>query len=141
MATATRTVTYNDQETALTGFLAWDDAARRPLPGLLLVYGGAGLDDHAKGQARRYAAHGFAVLACDMFGDGVQEVLAGHRPEFPGAEEPRHRDLAQHLRQQPGVVVRLSEQPRSAAVAGEQRPGYFALVLSPVPSSRPGAGC
>ena len=28
MATVTRTVTYNDQETALTGFLAWDDAAR-----------------------------------------------------------------------------------------------------------------
>jgi dienelactone hydrolase len=71
MAIATRTVRYDDQETALTGFLAWDDAARQPLPGLLLVHGGAGLDDHAKGQARRYAAHGYAVLACDMFGDGV----------------------------------------------------------------------
>ena len=71
MATATRTVTYHDQETALTGLLAWDDAARHPLPGLLLVHGGAGLDDHAKGQAQRYAAHGYTVLACDMFGDGV----------------------------------------------------------------------
>jgi len=71
MATATRTVTYTDEETALTGFLAWDDAARHPLPGLLLVHGGAGLDDHAKGQAQRYAAHGYTVLACDMFGDGV----------------------------------------------------------------------
>jgi hypothetical protein len=30
MATATRIVTYNDQETALTGFLAWDDAAPQP---------------------------------------------------------------------------------------------------------------
>jgi len=47
MATATRVVTYNDQETALTGLLAWDDAAGRPLPGLLLVHGGAGLDEHA----------------------------------------------------------------------------------------------
>ena len=71
MATATRTVTYTDEETALTGFLAWDDAAQHPLPGLLLVHGGAGLDDHAKGQAQRYAAHGYTVLACDMFGDGV----------------------------------------------------------------------
>ena len=71
MATATRTVTYTDEETALTGFLAWDDAARHALPGLLLVHGGAGLDDHAKGQAQRYAAHGYTVLACDMFGDGV----------------------------------------------------------------------
>jgi dienelactone hydrolase len=75
MTTATRTVTYADQETALTGFLAWDDAAPQPLPGLLLVHGGAGLDDHARGQAQRYAAHGYTVLACDMFGDGV----AGNR--------------------------------------------------------------
>lgn len=75
MAVATRKVTYNDQETALTGVLAWDDAAGHPLPGLLLVHGGAGLDDHARGQAHRYAAHGYAVLACDMFGEGV----AGNR--------------------------------------------------------------
>src|ERR1700746_3044286 len=75
MATATRTITYEDQGTALAGLLAWDDAAQPPLPGLLLVHGGAGLDDHAKGQARRYAAHGYAVLACDMFGEGV----AGNR--------------------------------------------------------------
>jgi dienelactone hydrolase len=75
MAVATRMVTYNDQKTALTGVLAWDDAAGQPLPGLLLVHGGAGLDDHAKGQAQRYAAHGYAVLACDMFGEGV----AGNR--------------------------------------------------------------
>lgn len=72
---ATRELAYHDQGTALTGVLAWDDAAREPLPGLLLVHGGAGLDDHAKGQARRYAEHGYVVLACDMFGDGV----AGNR--------------------------------------------------------------
>lgn len=41
MATATRTITYEDQGTALTGFLARDDAAQPSLPGLLLVHGGA----------------------------------------------------------------------------------------------------
>jgi dienelactone hydrolase len=75
MAIATRPVTYDDQKTALTGVLAWDDAGPHPLPGLLLVHGGAGLDDHARGQARRYAEHGYAVLAGDMFGEGV----AGNR--------------------------------------------------------------
>ena len=68
---ATRELTYQDLQTALTGVLAWDDAAGQPQPGLLLVHGGAGLDDHAKGQARRYAEQGYVVLACDMFGDGV----------------------------------------------------------------------
>ena len=71
MAIATRSVTYHDQDTALTGLLAWDEAAGWPQPGLLLVHGGAGLDDHARGQAQRYAAHGYAVLAGDMLGAGV----------------------------------------------------------------------
>jgi dienelactone hydrolase len=71
MAIATRSVTYHDQDIVLNGVLAWDDAAGQPRPGLLLVHGGAGLDDHARGQARRYAAHGYAVLAGDMFGAGV----------------------------------------------------------------------
>ena len=62
MAIATR-VSHADQETALTGVLAWDEATPRPRPGLLLVHGGAGLDEHAKGRARRYAAPGNAVLA------------------------------------------------------------------------------
>ncbi|MBO0822279.1 MAG: dienelactone hydrolase family protein [Actinobacteria bacterium] len=71
MATATRVVSYHDQEIGLTGLLTWDDAVGQPQPGLLLAHGGAGLDDHAKGQARRYAQHGYAVLACDLFGEGV----------------------------------------------------------------------
>src|SRR5215831_20325974 len=50
-------------------------------PGCCSCTGGAGLDDHARGQARRYAAHGYAVLACDMFGDGV----AGNRERVMAA--------------------------------------------------------
>lgn len=41
MATATRMVTYADQETALAGFLTWDEATPQPQPGLLLVHGEA----------------------------------------------------------------------------------------------------
>src|SRR5689334_3119434 len=37
----------------------------------MLIHGGAGLDAHAREQAHRYAELGYAVLACDMFGDGV----------------------------------------------------------------------
>jgi dienelactone hydrolase len=71
MVTKTEALPYRDEEAALTGFLAWDDASAGELPGILVVHGGGGLDDHAKDQARRYAALGFVVLACDMFGDGV----------------------------------------------------------------------
>jgi dienelactone hydrolase len=71
MTIATRAVSYRHQETALTGLLAWDEAAQVPRPGILLVPGAAGLDDHAKAQARRYASLGHAVLACDMLGEGI----------------------------------------------------------------------
>ena len=42
-----------------------------PAPGILLVHGGAGLDEHAHEQARRWASTGYTVLACDMYGRGV----------------------------------------------------------------------
>ncbi len=58
-------------DTSLTGVLCRDEAQTGVRPGVLLVHGGGGLDEHARGQARRYAALGYVVLACDMFGDGV----------------------------------------------------------------------
>lgn len=116
MATATRTVTYNDQETALVGFLAWDDAARHPLPGLLLVHGGADLDDHARGQARRYAAHGYAVLAGDMFGDGV----AGNRE--------RVMACLVKLRDDPQLLSRRARAGLAALASCPEADGRFVAV-------------
>jgi dienelactone hydrolase len=116
MATATRAVTYYDQDTALTGLLAWDDAARYPRPGLLLVHGGAGLDDHAKGQARRYAAHGYAALACDMFGEGV----AGNRE--------RVMACLTGLRDDPQRMSRRAQAGLAALAGCSEADGWFAAV-------------
>jgi dienelactone hydrolase len=71
MAIATRVLAYGDLDTALTGVLHWNTAQRAPVPGILLIHGGGGLDEHARDQARRYAELGYTVLACDMYGDGV----------------------------------------------------------------------
>jgi dienelactone hydrolase len=68
---ASRDLYYRDLDTSLTGLFCWNEAQEGPRPGILLIHGGAGLDAHAREQARRYAALGYAVLACDMFGDGV----------------------------------------------------------------------
>jgi dienelactone hydrolase len=76
----TQTVTYRDGKIPLTGYLAWNDSDAKRRPGILVVHGGAGLDDHAKGRATRLAELGFVVFACDMYGDGVagdrQRVMA-----------------------------------------------------------------
>src|SRR5262245_62281031 len=68
--TETEHVTYRDGDTALTGFLALDRNPNRR-PGILVVHGGAGVDDHARGRAIRLAECGFVVFACDMYGESV----------------------------------------------------------------------
>ncbi len=76
----TQPIPYCDEDTPLTGFLAWDDHRDQKRPGILVVHGGAGLDQHAQGRAQRFAADGYVALACDMYGDGIagdrQRVMA-----------------------------------------------------------------
>ena len=71
----TQSIAYRDGQTELTGLLASNDSRCEKRPGILVVHGGAGLDDHAKERARRIAELGFVVFACDMYGNGV----AGNR--------------------------------------------------------------
>ncbi len=59
------TVSYLDGDLELTGVLHGPSPAPA---GILLIHGGAGLDDHARAQAARWAELGYAVLACDMYG-------------------------------------------------------------------------
>ncbi len=76
----TQPIRYRDQDQSLTGFLAWDDAKGNQRPGILVVHGGAGLDEHARQRAQSIAELGFVAFACDMYGDGItgdrQRVMA-----------------------------------------------------------------
>jgi dienelactone hydrolase len=64
------TIHYRDGDAKLSGLLVWggNELAR---PGVLVVQGGAGLDDHAKSRARQLAELGLLVFACDMYGEAV----------------------------------------------------------------------
>jgi dienelactone hydrolase len=65
----TKPQSYADGDTGLAGeFFVSTPGPSGRRPGIMLVHGGAGLDDHARQQARRYAEPGYVVLACDMFG-------------------------------------------------------------------------
>jgi dienelactone hydrolase len=75
MTVVTQDLEYTDDGTTLDGLVVLDEARSDQRPGVLLIHGGAGLDDHARGQAHRYAELGYVVLACDMYGRGV----AGNR--------------------------------------------------------------
>ena len=94
MPTTSRDVPYSDGEMPLSGVLVSDGDAE-PRPGILLVHGGAGLDAHARAQAERYAALGYDVFACDMYG-----------PVPPG---DGRRALLMALRDDPDTLVRRAQ--------------------------------
>jgi dienelactone hydrolase len=71
MTIKSQTIEYRHDSTALTGLMFWDDARNQRRPGVLVVHGGAGLDNHAKNRASNLAQLGFVVFACDMYGNGV----------------------------------------------------------------------
>lgn len=88
---------YQDEDVELTGFLVQDETHTGPRPGILVVHGGFGLNDHPKGQAERYAALGYVAFACDMFGPGV----AGDRE--------RMMATLRGLRDEPDRLVRRAQ--------------------------------
>ncbi|MFG1626704.1 dienelactone hydrolase family protein [Kribbella sp. NPDC049227] len=86
--------------------------ASSPQPGLLLIHGGAGLDEHAREQAQRFASEGYAVLAADMYGEDVR----GDRSKLMGllaTFRDDHHSLAS--RAQAGLTV-LTEHPAVSEV-------------------------
>jgi len=68
----THDVRYFDGNEALDGMLAWNSSSSQQRPGILIVHGGAGLDDHARGRAQRFADAGYLAFACDMYGENVR---------------------------------------------------------------------
>jgi dienelactone hydrolase len=109
----TRTLPYRDLDTTLTGALY--APGDEPRPGILLIHGGAGLDDHARDQAHRYAQLGYTVLACDMYGNGV----AGDRE--------RTMATIKALRDDPDLLVRRAQAGLAALAA---RPETGATVAA-----------
>ena len=120
---------YRDRNTRLTGVLCRDEALSGARPGVLLVPGSGGLDDHARGQARRYAALGYVVLACDMLGGGV----AGDRDRVMGCLRTLRDDPPLMVRRARAGLAALSRCPDTdgrVAAIGFCFGGLVALSLA-----------
>ena len=107
MTLDTQQIAYRDEDARLNGFLAVDAARHDKRPGILVVHGGAGLDDHARGRARRFAQAGFVVFACDMYGEGItgRDAIVRHVMELRN-----NRDMLCR-RAQPAIDI-LSRHPQ-----------------------------
>jgi dienelactone hydrolase len=124
-----RDLAYDDLGLPLTGVLCWDEAQDGPRPGILLIHGGAGLDEHAREQGHRYAGIGYTVLACDMFGPGV----AGNRERVMASLLALRDDQELLVRRARAGLTALAGCPEAAgrlAAVGFCFGGMAALALA-----------
>jgi len=107
MRLETEPIVYRDGDARLNGFLAYDADGAGKRPGVLVVHGGAGVDDHARGRARRFAEAGFVALACDMYGEGV----TGNREQIMRQIGALRSDRATLVRRIQAAIEILSSRP------------------------------
>ncbi|MFW6127351.1 MAG: dienelactone hydrolase family protein [Thermodesulfobacteriota bacterium] len=66
----TQQVNYQQNDTILEGYLAYDDAVSGKRPGVLVVHEYWGLNEFARNKAEEVAKMGYVALAVDMYGQG-----------------------------------------------------------------------
>jgi dienelactone hydrolase len=69
-ALVTEEVAYQDGDTTLKGYLAYDDAVVGARPGVLVVHEWWGHNAYARKRAELLAGMGYTALAVDMYGEG-----------------------------------------------------------------------
>ena len=76
----TEPVRYADGEPALVGLLLWDPSCSEQRPGILVGHGGGGLDDHARGRARRAGADYQILIYGQAMHGFTHETATGQTP-------------------------------------------------------------
>jgi dienelactone hydrolase len=86
----TQPLQYQQNDTVLEGYLAYDDAVTGKRPGVLVVHEWWGLNEFAKQRAEKVAELGYVAFAVDMYGKGK----VTQKPE-------EARRLASHVKSTP----------------------------------------
>lgn len=68
----TRTIDYKQGDTALQGYLAYDDARPGKRPGVLVIHTRNGLDTFTKERTEALAKMGYVAFAADIFGKDIR---------------------------------------------------------------------
>lgn len=108
----TKEVRYQQGDTPLVGYLAWDDAAPGKRPGVLVIHEWWGMNEHARAQARRLAEAGYVAFALDMFGGGK---VATHPKDAMGFVQEATRDPAVTAARFDAARAVLAAQPQADA--------------------------
>ncbi len=114
----TETVEYKQGDTALEGWLTYDDSISGKRPGVLVVHQWKGLGDYEKKRAEMLAELGYVVFCADVYGKGVRPQT----PQEAGAQAGKYKNDRALLRARGNAgldVLRkqsLVDQKRIAAI-------------------------
>jgi len=78
-------VSYQDGDTVMKGYLAYNDNIKGKRPGVLVVHEWWGHNEYARKRARMLAELGYTALAVDMYGDGKKADHPKDAGKFSGA--------------------------------------------------------
>jgi dienelactone hydrolase len=67
----TEIIDYQDGDTQLEGYVAWDNSISGARPAVLVAHDWTGRRDFAKSKAEEMASLGYVGFALDMYGKGV----------------------------------------------------------------------
>jgi dienelactone hydrolase len=126
----TQPVKYQQNDTVLQGYLAYDDAVSGKRPGVLVVHEWWGLNEFAKQRAEAVAKLGYVALAVDMFGQG--KVTQNPEEARRWAEHVRSTPLMRE-RARAGLKVLAKQElvdPRRLAAIGFCFGGTTVLELA-----------
>jgi dienelactone hydrolase len=73
----TETIEYQDGDTTLEGYLAYDTAVTGKRPGVLVVHQWMGLTDYEKMRCEMLAKLGYMAFAVDVYGKGIRPANTG----------------------------------------------------------------
>ncbi len=68
----TQTIEYKQGDTALEGYIAYDDSISGKRPGVLVVHQWLGLTDYEKHRSEQLAQLGYVAFCADIYGKGVR---------------------------------------------------------------------
>lgn len=115
----TRAIEYQQGDTTLEGWLAYDDAVTGKRPGVLIIHQWKGLTDYEKKRAEMLAGLGYVAFAADIYGKGIRPQT----PQEAGTQAGKYRNNRALLRQRAVAgldVLRKQEQvdPKRIAAIG-----------------------
>lgn len=68
----TANVEYKSRDKIMEGYIAYDDAAGKKRPAVIIVHEWNGLGDYVKNRAEQIAQLGYVAFAADIYGKGVR---------------------------------------------------------------------